>query len=73
MDAQGKPFDAKPDAKAKVAAAELELPGGKWNLAFRFEPPQEVTFKGAGMEFPLGCLTGHAWSVGFVAPGGLKP
>ena len=40
----GKEVDAQPGAKVKVVAAELEFPGAKWNLAFKFETAQEVTF-----------------------------
>ena len=43
----------------------------KWNLAFAFTPPQPVTFKGAGMQFPIGSLNGNTWSVGFCKPRGL--
>jgi hypothetical protein len=40
----GKEVDAQPGAKVKVVADELEFPGAKWNLAFKFETAQEVTF-----------------------------
>jgi len=71
VDASGKEVEAKPGTKLKIAAAELAFPGAKWNLAFAFTPPQPVTFKGAGMQFPIGSLNGNAWSVGFCKPRGL--
>ena len=46
----GKEVDAQPGAKVNVVAAELEFPGAKWNLAFKFEPAQEVAFNGTGAE-----------------------
>src|SRR5262249_50777226 len=52
--AAGKEHDAPPAEKLKVAAAELEFPGGAYNLAFQFEPAQEVEFAGSGMKFSLG-------------------
>ena len=55
----------------KVAAAELEFPGAKWNLAFKFEPAQEVTFNGAELKFSIGSLTNDNWQVGFCRPGEL--
>jgi hypothetical protein len=43
-----------------VVAAELEFPGAKWNLAFKFEPAQEVTFNGAELKFAIGsCRSGE--------------
>ena len=71
VDASGKEVEAKPVTKLKIAAAELAFPGAKWNLAFAFTPPQPVTFKGAGMQFPIGSLNGDSWSVGFCRPSGL--
>jgi len=71
VDAGGKQVEAKPGTKLKVAAAELAFPGAKWHLAFAFTPPQPVTFKGAGMQFPIGSLNGDAWSLGFCKPGEL--
>jgi hypothetical protein len=70
VEADGKEHDAKPEGKVKVLAAELEFPGGKWNLAFQFAPPQEVTFDGLEMKFSLGSLNYDNWSVGFCKPGG---
>ena len=71
VDADGKEVEAKPGTELKIAAAELAFPGGKWNLAFAFTPPQPVSFDGAQMQFPIGCLNGDAWSVGFCKPGEL--
>jgi len=71
VDAGGKEVEAKPGTKLKAAAAELAFPGAKWHLAFAFTPPQPVTFKGTGMQFPIGSLNGDAWSVGFCKPGQL--
>jgi hypothetical protein len=45
--------DAQPGAKVKVVAAELEFPGAKWNLAFKFEPAQEVAFNGTKLKFAM--------------------
>lgn len=52
-----------------VAAAELEFPRGQRNLAFNFEPPQEVAFQGARMKFALGSLANDNWQIGFCKPG----
>jgi hypothetical protein len=71
LDKGGKEYEAKPGAKVKVAAAELAFPDGGSSLAFRFEPAQEVSFKGAGLSFSLGSLTRDNWQVGFCKPGGL--
>jgi hypothetical protein len=73
LDSSGKEVDARPGAKLKVAAAELEFPGTKWNLAFKFEPAQEVTFNGTKLEFSIGSLTNDNWQVGFCRPGELEP
>jgi hypothetical protein len=71
VDANGKDVEAKPGTDLKIAAAELAFPGAKWNLAFGFTPPQPVTFTGAEMRFPIGSLSGDAWSEGFCKPGEL--
>lgn len=71
VDGAGRETEARPDTKLKVAAAELQFPDGKWSLAFAFEPPQNITFKGAGLEFSIGSLTDDRWSVGFCQPGEL--
>ena len=49
---------------------ELEFPGGKWNLAFQFQPPQHVTVAGAGMKFSINSFTKNNWQLGFVRPDG---
>jgi hypothetical protein len=54
LDRYGQEVDAQPGAKVKVVAAELEFPGAKWSLAFKFEPAQEVAFNGAGLTFAIG-------------------
>ena len=71
VDAGGREAEAKPGSELAIAAAELAFPGGRWNLAFEFEPPQPVVLHGAGMSFPIGSLTGDRWSVGFCRPGRL--
>ena len=71
LDGSGKEVDAQPGAKVKVVAAELEFPGAKWNLAFKFEPAQEVAFNGAALKFAIGSLTNDNWQVGFCRPGEL--
>ncbi len=71
VDNKGKESEARPGTEFKVTAAELEFPGGEWNLAFQFQPPQHVTFAGAGMKFSIGSLTGDNWQVGFIRPGQL--
>jgi hypothetical protein len=68
VDAAGREFDSPPDRKAKVVAAALSFPGGKWDLVFKFEPPQEIAFNGTEMKFEIGSLTGDNWSVGFCKP-----
>jgi hypothetical protein len=72
LDGSGKEVDAQPGAKVKVVAAELEFPGAKWNLAFAFQPAQEVTFNGTELKFTIGSLTNDNWQVGFCRPGELE-
>jgi Heparinase II/III-like protein len=72
LDGYGKEVDAQPGAKVKVVAAELEFPGAKWSLAFKFEPAQEVAFNGAALKFAIGSLTNDNWQVGFCRPGDLE-
>ena len=71
LDGSGKEVDAAAGAKVKVVAAELEFPGAKWSLAFKFEPAQEVAFNGAALKFAIGSLTNDNWQVGFCRPGEL--
>jgi hypothetical protein len=68
LDSSGKEVDAQPQTKLKVVAAELEFPGAKWNLAFKFEPAQEVTINGTGLKFAIGSLTNDNWQIGFCRP-----
>jgi hypothetical protein len=72
LDEAGDEAQAGPGINLKVVAAELEFPGGEWNLAFAFHPAQQVTFDGAGLKFSIGSDTGDAWSVGFCRPGQLE-
>lgn len=71
VDADGKRIDDGPGTRRKIAAAELEFPGSQWNLAFQFQPPQHVTFDGAGMSFSISSLNRDNWQLGFVRPGQL--
>jgi hypothetical protein len=71
LDSSGKEANAQPGAKVKVVAAELEFPGAKWNLAFKFEPAQEVAFNGTELKFAIGSWTNNNWQVGFCRPGEL--
>ena len=67
----GKEVDVQPGTKVNVVAAELELPGEKWNLAFKFEPPQEVAFNGTELKFAIGSWTNDNWQLGFCRSGEL--
>ncbi len=64
----GKKVNAEPGVNVKVVAAQLDFPGAKWNLAFKFEPAQEVTFNGTALKFSIGSLTNDNWQVGFCRP-----
>jgi hypothetical protein len=72
LDSSQREVDAQPGVKIKTVAAELEFPGAKWNLAFKFEPAQEVTFNGTELKFAIGSWTNDNWQVGFCPPGGLE-
>ena len=72
LSGSGKEVDAQPGAKVNVIAAELEFPGEKWNLAFKFEPAQEVAFNETALKFAIGSLTNDNWQVGFCRPGKLE-
>ena len=72
LDGSDRVVDAQPGATIKVVAAELEFPGAKWNLAFKFEPAQEVTFNGTELKFAIGSRTNENWQVGFCRPGELE-
>jgi Heparinase II/III-like protein len=67
----GKYVDVQPSANLSVIAAELEFPDAKWNLAFKFEPAQEVTFSGTKLKFAISSRTGDNWQLGFCRPGQL--
>ena len=69
INSSGKEHDVRPGKTTNVAAAELEFPAAGWNLAFKFEPPQDVQFNGLEMRFTIGSLTGDNWQVGFCRPG----
>ena len=66
VDDQGREIDVQPESKLNISAAELEFPGAKWNLAFRFQPPQQVMFRGTAMKFSIGSLNNDQWHIGFV-------
>jgi hypothetical protein len=68
----GKEMDAQPGIKVNVVAAELEFPGEKWNLAFKFEPAQEVAFNGTELKFTIGSWTNDNWQLGFCRSGELE-
>jgi hypothetical protein len=65
----GNAMDVQPGAKVNVVAAELEFPGAQWNLTFKFEPAQEVTFNGTELKFAIGSWTNDNWQLGFCRPG----
>jgi len=65
VDPSGKEHDARPGGDLPVAAALLTFPDGEYHLGFQFQPPQRVTFNGAGMEFTLGVLDRETWHIGF--------
>ena len=48
-----------------VKAALLDLPDGEFDLAFQFNPPQQVTFRDAGMEFSIRVVERDNWHIGF--------
>jgi hypothetical protein len=72
LDDSNNEVDTKPGSKVRVVAAELEFSGAKWNLAFKFEPVQEVTFNGTELKFAIGSSTNDNWQVGFCRPGELE-
>ena len=53
VDDQGQEVEVRSAQDVTMAAAELEFPGGKWNLAFRFTPPQKVSLEGTAMRFTV--------------------
>ena len=72
IDNSNNEVDTQPGSKVRVVAAELEFPEAKWNLAFKFEPVQEVTFNGSELAFAIGSLTNDNWQIGFCRPGELE-
>jgi hypothetical protein len=71
VDKAGNERDAAPGAAVEVAAAELELPGLPYSLAFEFQPPLAVQFNGAEMSFTFDGFSGNWWSFGFCSSGTL--
>jgi len=71
VDEAGKESDAAPGAAVMVAAAELELPGLPYSLAFEFHPPLAVDFDGAAMSFTFDGFSDDWWSFGFCPTGRL--
>ncbi len=69
LSSSGKAIDVRPGTNANVVAAELEFPGEKWNLAFAFEPAQEVAFNDTELKFAIGSWTNDNWQVGFCRTG----
>lgn len=67
--ADGREFDAEPGRGVKVAAAELELPGLPYSLAFEFLPPLAVEFDGPAMRFTFNGFSEDGWTFG-VCPAG---
>lgn len=68
VDAAGREREAQPGQSVRVSAALLEFPGSPLHLAWQFQPPQEVAFQGAGLEFSIGALNRanrENWSLGF--------
>jgi hypothetical protein len=72
VDDQGKESEGRPGQDVRTAAAELELPGSKWNLAFQFTPPQKVTTEGTTMRFTVRPMD-ETFAIGFCRPGELGP
>lgn len=71
VDEAGKESDAEPGSAVKVAAAELELPGLPYSLAFEFHPPLTVDFDGLAMSFTFDGFSDNGWSFGFCPVGRL--
>lgn len=71
VDEAGRESDAEPGAAVRVAAAELELPGLPYSLAFEFHPPVAVDFEGPALSFIFDGLSDNWWSFGFCSVGRL--
>jgi hypothetical protein len=67
----GEAIDARPGRAVQVAAAELELPGLPYSLAFEFKPPLAVDFDGTAMTFTFDGFSNDWWSFGFCPAGKL--
>lgn len=71
VDEGGKESDTQPGHGVRVAAAELELPGLPYSLAFEFHPPLAVDFDGTAMAFTFDGFSKDWWSFGFCPAGKL--
>ena len=70
-DPAGRESDVQPGPTLRVAAAELELPGLPYSLAFEFNPPLAVDFDGTAMKFTFDGFSRDWWSFGFCPAGKL--
>ena len=68
VDTSGKDREARPGGDVTVKAALLDLPDGEFDLAFKFNPPQQVTFRDTGMEFSIRVVQRDNWHIGFCKP-----
>jgi hypothetical protein len=68
VDESGKEKAAQPGTDLPVAAALLDFPDGQYDLAFQFQPPQRVSFNGAGLRFSLRVVERDNWQMGFCKP-----
>ncbi len=68
VDTSGKDREARPGGDVTVKAALLDLPDGEFDLAFKFNPPQQVTFRDTGMEFSIRVVHRDNWHIGFCRP-----
>ncbi len=64
-DQKGQEREARPGEGLTVPAALLDFPDGDYDLALQFQPPQQVTFRGAGVEFAIGSFNNDQWHLGF--------
>jgi hypothetical protein len=71
VDANGQESDAAPARGLRTAAAELELPGLPYSLAFEFQPPLVVDFDGPAMQFTFNGYSDDGWTFGFCPTGKL--
>jgi hypothetical protein len=62
----------KVERNGKIAAAELTFGAKASSLCIELDPPQAVTFDGAGMHFKIDATSGDTWSAGFCRPGSLE-